>query len=148
HCSRSLARRLRRGDFEWRMDSAFEAVIDGCAAPRARSPGTWITPDMRAAYCTLHARGLAHSAEAWCNGQLAGGLYGVRIGGVFYGESMFSREPDGSKAALAGLVRHCLDVGIALLDCQLANPHLRSLGSRAMPRAEFLARLAAAGAGP
>ena len=148
HCSRSLARRLRRGDFEWRMDSAFEAVIDGCAAPRARSPGTWITPDMRAAYCALHARGLAHSAEAWRNGQLAGGLYGVRIGGVFYGESMFSREPDGSKAALAGLVRHCLDVGIALLDCQLPNPHLRSLGSRAMPRAEFLARLAAAGAGP
>jgi len=148
HCSRSLARRLRRGDFEWRMDSDFEAVIDGCAAPRARSPGTWITPDMRAAYCALHARGLAHSAEAWRNGRLAGGLYGVRIGGVFYGESMFSREADGSKAALAGLVRHCLDEGIGLLDCQLPNPHLRSLGSRAMPRAEFLARLAAAGASP
>jgi len=148
HCSRSLARRLHRGDFQWRLDTAFEAVIDGCAAPRARSPGTWITPDMREAYCALHARGLAHSAEAWRNGQLAGGLYGVRLGKVFYGESMFSRETDGSKAAIAGLVRHCLDEGIELIDCQLPNPHLRSLGSRALPRAEFLARLEAAGAGP
>jgi leucyl/phenylalanyl-tRNA--protein transferase len=148
HCSRSLARRLRRGDFEWRMDTAFEAVIDGCAAPRARSPGTWITPEMRAAYCALHARGLAHSAEAWLGGQLAGGLYGVRLGGIFYGESMFSREPDGSKAAMAGLVRLCLEEGIGMIDCQLPNPHLRSLGSRPLPRSEFLARLAAAGAGP
>ena len=130
------------------MDTAFEAVIDGCAAPRARSPGTWITPEMRAAYCALHARGLAHSAEAWRDGRLAGGLYGVQLGKVFYGESMFSRETDGSKAAMAGLVRHCLDEGIGLIDCQLPNPHLRSLGSRPLPRTEFLARLAAGGAGP
>jgi leucyl/phenylalanyl-tRNA--protein transferase len=141
HCSRSLARSLRNRGFEFRTDSAFAAVIDGCAAPRAASHGTWITPEMRAAYLALHQRGLAHSCEVWRDGSLVGGLYGVQLGGVFFAESMFSRERDASKAALAGLVRRCLKQGIGLIDCQMPSPHLRSLGSRALPRSEFIARL-------
>ncbi|MFI4913752.1 MAG: leucyl/phenylalanyl-tRNA--protein transferase [Steroidobacterales bacterium] len=141
HCSRSLARTLRAQRFDWTEDRDFEAVVDACAAPRARSPGTWITAEMRAAYCRLHQLGVAHSFEVWRRGQLAGGLYGVRLGGVFFGESMFSRERDASKAALAGLVQRCPRAGIELIDCQLPSAHLRSLGSRPMPRNEFLQRL-------
>jgi leucyl/phenylalanyl-tRNA--protein transferase len=148
HVARSLRRSMRRAGFEYRYDSDFGGVIAGCAEPRAHSRGTWITPEMQAAYTQLHARGLAHSAESWRAGRLVGGVYGVRIGGVFFGESMFSRETDASKAALAGLVAQCLAEGIELIDCQLPNPHLRSLGSRALPRAQFLARLAAAGVRP
>jgi leucyl/phenylalanyl-tRNA--protein transferase len=147
HLSRSLARSLRTRGFEFGVDGDFGAVIDACAAPRAASPGTWITPAMRAAYCALHGQGLAHSMEIRRAGQLVGGLYGVRLGGVFFGESMFSRERDASKAALAGLVRKCLAEGIVMIDCQLASAHLRSLGSRAIPRRQFLALLAEAGAG-
>jgi leucyl/phenylalanyl-tRNA--protein transferase len=143
HLSRSLGRALRTRGFEWCMDRDFGAVIDGCAAPRGASPGTWITPAMRAAYSELHALGIAHSVEVRRAGQLVGGLYGVRLGAVFFGESMFSRESDASKAALAGLVRQCLEDGTELIDCQLASAHLRSLGSRALPRAEFVARLGA-----
>jgi leucyl/phenylalanyl-tRNA---protein transferase len=141
HCSRSLARRLRRGDFLWHQDRDFPAVIAACAAPRAQSPGTWITAAMQEAYCRLHELGFAHSAEAWRDGQLVGGVYGVRLGAVFFGESMFSREPDASKAALAGLVRQCLADGTQLIDCQLPSAHLRSLGSRAVPRQQFLREL-------
>ena len=141
HQSRSLSRALRTRGFEYRADHDFEAVIDACAAPRRNSPGTWITTEMRAAYTALHRRGLAHSGEIWRADQLLGGIYGVRLGRVFFGESMFSRERDASKAALAGLVRQCLADGTALIDCQLASAHLRSLGSRALPRKEFLARL-------
>jgi leucyl/phenylalanyl-tRNA--protein transferase len=148
HVSRSLARTLRRARFEYRCNSDFAGVIAACAEPRARSPGTWITPEMRAAYIALHARGLAHSAEIWRGGQLVGGVYGVRLGRAYFGESMFSRESDASKAALAGLVAQCLADGTELIDCQLPNPHLRSLGSRALPRSEFLARLVAAGVAP
>jgi leucyl/phenylalanyl-tRNA--protein transferase len=148
HASRSLARSVRRAGFEYRYDSDFAGVIAACAEPRTRSPGTWITPEMQAAYSALHGRGLAHSAETWRAGRLVGGVYGVRIGAVFFGESMFSRETDASKAALAGLVAQCIREGVELIDCQLPNPHLRSLGSRALPRAEFLARLAAAGVRP
>jgi leucyl/phenylalanyl-tRNA--protein transferase len=148
HVSRSLARTLRRSGFEFRADSDFAGVIAACAEPRAGSPGTWITAEMRSAYTALHERGLAHSAEIWRAGRLVGGVYGVRLGRVFFGESMFSRETDASKAALAGLVARCLADGTELIDCQLPNPHLRTLGSRALPRAEFLARLAAAGVGP
>jgi leucyl/phenylalanyl-tRNA---protein transferase len=144
HCSRSLARRLRRGDFTWHQDRDFRAVIDACAAPRTRSPGTWITEAMQEAYCRLHELGYAHSAEAWRGGKLVGGLYGVRLGAVFFGESMFSREPDASKAALAGLVRLCLADGTQLIDCQLPSAHLRSLGSRAVPRPQFLRELSGA----
>ena len=146
HRSRSLARTLRTRGFECSMDQDFAAVIDACAAPRPHSPGTWITPQMRSAYCLLHARGAAHSLEVRRDGQLVGGLYGLRIGRVFCGESMFSREADASKAALEALVRMSLADGTALIDCQMPSPHLRSLGSRPIPRAEFLSYLGPAGA--
>jgi leucyl/phenylalanyl-tRNA--protein transferase len=145
HCSRSLKRTLRTAGFQWRQDSDFEAVIDGCASPRGRSPGTWITPAMRAAYCALYRLGYAHSFEIWRNGGLAGGVYGVLLGRVFFGESMFSRERDASKAALAGLVQRSAEKSIDLIDCQLPSAHLRSLGSRPVPRRQFLDLLARAG---
>jgi leucyl/phenylalanyl-tRNA--protein transferase len=141
HVSRSLARALRVRGFEYRVDTDFEAVIDACAAPRRSSPGTWITGEMRAAYVALHRRGIAHSCEIWRAGALVGGVYGVRLGRVFFGESMFSVERDASKAALAGLVRQCLADGTGLIDCQMPSEHLRSLGSRPLPRTEFLAWL-------
>jgi len=147
HRSRSLARALRTRGFEYHVDRDFEAVLAACAAPRRGSPGTWITAEMHAAYLALHHRGIAHSAEIWHAGRLVGGVYGVRLGQVFFGESMFSREPDGSKAALDGLVCQCLADGTAIIDCQQPSAHLRSLGSRAIPRKEFVTLLAQA-AGP
>ncbi len=141
HLSRSLTRALRVRGFDYRVDGDFVAVIDACAAPRRASPGTWITDEMRAAYIALHRRGIAHSCEIWRAGVLVGGVYGVRLGRVFFGESMFSLERDASKAALAGLVRQCLADGTELIDCQMPSEHLRSLGSRPLPRDEFLARL-------
>lgn len=140
--TRSLAQSERNRGFELRFDTAFEATIDACAAPRRTGPGTWITREMRAAYCELHALGRAHSIETWRDGRLVGGLYGVQLGRVFFGESMFSEERDASKVALSGLVRHALEVGIELIDCQLASRHLGSLGSRSIPRTEFIALLA------
>lgn len=147
HRSRSLVRALRTRGFEYHVDRDFEAVLVACAAPRESSPGTWITADMHSAYLNLHRMGVAHSAEIWRAGHLVGGVYGVRLGGVYFGESMFSLERDASKAALEGLVRQCLEEGMAMIDCQLPSAHLRSLGSRAIPRTEFLARLAQARAG-
>jgi leucyl/phenylalanyl-tRNA---protein transferase len=141
HCSRSLARTLRKGGFESAIDRDFEAVIAACASPRARSLGTWITPEMHDAYCELHRLGLAHSIEIYRDDNLVGGVYGVRLGGVFFGESMFSRVRDASKAALAHLVKVPLASNIAVIDCQVASPHLQSLGSRNIPRAEFEAHL-------
>jgi leucyl/phenylalanyl-tRNA--protein transferase len=141
HCTRSLARTLRGGTFTHSMDRDFAAVIDGCAAPRAASPGTWITSEMRAAYLELHRLGHAHSIETWQAGSLAGGLYGVRLGGVFFGESMFSRERDASKAALAYLVATCRRNNLVVIDCQLPSRHLASLGSRTIPRSQFQALL-------
>ena len=141
HLSRSLARTLRTRGFEYRVDTDFEAVIGACAAPRGASPGTWITQDMHAAYVALHRRGIAHSCEIWRAGALVGGVYGVRLGRAFFGESMFSLERDASKAALAGLVRQCNADGTEFIDCQMPSEHLRSLGSRALPRTEFLERL-------
>lgn len=141
-CSRSLRRSIRQRGYVLAVDMDFGAVIDACAAPRSRSPGTWITPEMRAAYCELHRRGLAHSFEIRAGGVLAGGLYGVRLGEVFFGESMFSLQPDASKAALAGLVEQSAVLGIHLVDCQMPSAHLRSLGSSPMPRREFVAYLA------
>jgi len=140
--SRSLRRAIRQRGFSLHQDRDFAAVVSACAAPRSRSPGTWITAEMKAAYCALHARGVAHSYEIWHGETLAGGLYGVRLGAVFFGESMFSRQADASKAALAGLVGRCRELGIELIDCQLPSAHLRSLGSRPIPRSEFLAMLA------
>ena len=141
HCSRSLAKTLRNGGFSYSMDRDFGAVIDGCAAPRAASPGTWITSDMRAAYLELYRLGHAHSIEICRGAELVGGLYGVRLGGVFFGESMFSRARDASKAALAHLVALCRRNSLAVIDCQLPSRHLTSLGSRTIPRSQFQALL-------
>lgn len=173
--SRSLARSLRRGDFDFTLDTAFARVIGECAAPRRR-PGdgdltrhlrsplsgggdgerggidcdhgdTWITAAMARAYIDLHRAGLAHSAEVWRGGpggQLVGGLYGVAMGGAFFGESMFSRQSDASKIALARLVERLQAWGFALIDCQVSSPHLLRLGAEEVPRAEFMARLQAA----
>ena len=141
NCSRSLAKTIRNGGFEVVVDRDFAAVIDACAAPRPHAPGTWITSEMRNAYLRLHRLGVAHSIEAWRAGKLAGGLYGVRLGGVFFGESMFSRERDASKAALAQLVALCRVNALAVIDCQLPSRHLMGLGARAIPRSQFQALL-------
>jgi leucyl/phenylalanyl-tRNA--protein transferase len=136
-CSRSLSKTLRNRGFEVTFDRDFAAVVEGCAQRREHSSGTWITPEMNAAYCELHRRGHAHSIETRLDGALVGGLYGVLLGGVFFGESMFSRERDASKVALAWLSREAAVAGLQLIDCQLPTPHLRSLGSKPMPREEF-----------
>lgn len=139
HVPRRLTRVLRQGRYRLSMDRDFAAVIDACArAPRRGQQGTWITPEMRAAYLELHRRGQAHSVEVWQNEVLAGGLYGVAIGRVFFGESMFSRRRDASKVALARLVRQLGAWGFPLLDCQVASGHLTRLGARSIPRARFL----------
>ncbi|HZW26012.1 MAG TPA: leucyl/phenylalanyl-tRNA--protein transferase [Gallionella sp.] len=139
--SRSLARVIRNGGFEVRMDTAFETVMRACAAPRAGQNGTWIQEDMIAAYCALHELGCAHSVETWRDGDLVGGLYGVAIGRMFYGESMFSREANASKVALAHLARQLDRWEFGMIDCQMNTPHLASLGAREIPRAEFVERL-------
>ncbi|MBI4293706.1 MAG: leucyl/phenylalanyl-tRNA--protein transferase [Betaproteobacteria bacterium] len=135
--SRSLAKVLRNRDYEIRFDTAFDDVIAGCAAPRADQPGTWITSEMHEAYLHMHRLGHAHSAETWIEGKLAGGLYGMALGAVFFGESMFSRERDASKIALVALVRHLLASGFRLIDCQMHTEHLASLGARAIARRRF-----------
>jgi leucyl/phenylalanyl-tRNA--protein transferase len=140
-CSRSLRKSLRSRGFQYTVDRSFEDVIAACAAPRDNHFGTWITPEMQVAYTALHRQGFAHSIETRREGALVGGLYGVRLGRVFFGESMFSLETDASKAALAHLVSLCLRDGTALIDCQLASNHLASLGSRNIPRSRFQALL-------
>ncbi len=139
--SRSLRKRIREGLFEIRVDSAFDDVMAACAEPREGQAGTWITEAMRRAYGDLHRRGYAHSVEAWREGRLAGGLYGVAIGRVFFGESMFARETDASKVALAHLVAMLRERGVPIIDCQQQTSHLASLGARPIPRAEFAAIL-------
>jgi leucyl/phenylalanyl-tRNA--protein transferase len=142
--SRSLQRRIRQGLFEVRLDTDFRAVITACAAtPRGGEPGTWITDEMREAYCRLAELGFAHSAEAWHDGQLVGGLYGVSLGGCFFGESMFTRETDASKVAFATLVRQLARWDFDLVDCQVHTEHLVSLGAVEWPRARFLDTLSA-----
>lgn len=142
HLSRSMARSLRRGALRVTEDQAFAAVVEGCAAARGHEAGTWITAAMKQAYGALHEAGIAHSIEVWQADQLVGGLYGVRSGRVFCGESMFSRVSNASKTAIAWLCRHSGGRGIELIDCQMPSAHLRSLGSRPLPRARFLAYLA------
>lgn len=139
HVSRSMGRLLRRGLFSITLDTRFEDVISSCrAARRPGLPGTWITPGMLGAYAELHRLGYAHSVEAWLDGELAGGMYGVSLGSLFFGESMFTRRPNGSKAALILFVREMGRLGLDLLDCQVCSPHLDTLGARAVPRDEFL----------
>jgi leucyl/phenylalanyl-tRNA--protein transferase len=143
HVSRSLRKVIARGDFEVTENRDFAAVVEGCATARGAMTGTWITTEMQAAYRELNRLGVASSIEVWAQGELAGGLYGVRSGPVFCGESMFSRRDNASKVALAWLAAQCPDRGITLIDCQMPSAHLRSMGSRALPRAEFLRYLAA-----
>jgi leucyl/phenylalanyl-tRNA---protein transferase len=141
--SRSLRRRLRSGAFRLTFDRAFRDVMVGCAEPRPGQEGTWITHDMFDAYARLAALGYAHSVEVWEGDRLAGGLYGVAVGRMFFGESMFTRRTDASKVALVGLVRQLRHWRFPIVDCQMSTGHLRSLGARAIPRTEFLARVAA-----
>ena len=139
---RSLAKVVRQRRFEIRLDTAFEAVIAGCkTARRPRADGTWITRDMQRAYIELHRLGFAHSAEAWLDGELVGGLYGVGLGRLFAGESMFTREPDASKVAFVWLTRQLEAWGVRLIDSQVATDHLRRFGAHHIPRAEYLALL-------
>jgi len=140
--SRSLRKRLRKRDFEVRVDTCFLQVMRACAQPRPGQPGTWITDDMLDAYGRLHAAGYAHSAETWMDGTLSGGLYGVALGGVFFGESMFTHATDASKIALAHLARQLERWNFGMVDCQMATAHLASLGAREIPRKEFMRRLA------
>jgi leucyl/phenylalanyl-tRNA--protein transferase len=136
--SRSLAKRVRRGDFDVRVDTAFERVIEACAgAVREGQEGTWITPAMVASYRRLHRLGYAHSVEAWQDGDLAGGLYGIALGRVYFGESMFTRVSDASKVCLAKLVALLQQQGVELIDCQQETEHLASMGARPIPRTEF-----------
>jgi leucyl/phenylalanyl-tRNA--protein transferase len=139
--SRSLAKRLRRRDYEIRTDTCFETVMHACAAPRAGQDGTWITTDMIAAYSALNRRGIAHSVETWVDGELAGGLYGIALGRMFYGESMFARAADASKLALAHLVRQLQRLDFGMIDCQMKTAHLASFGAREIPRSEFMLKL-------
>ncbi|TSA21520.1 MAG: leucyl/phenylalanyl-tRNA--protein transferase [Betaproteobacteria bacterium] len=139
---RSLRQRVKKAGFEFRLDTAFAEVMQACAAPRGGDAGTWIVPEMQVAYQALHAAGHAHSAEIWVDGVLVGGLYGVAIGRMFYGESMFSRVPDGSKLALALLCERLVAWGFELIDCQMETAHLASLGARPMARAAFVQRVA------
>lgn len=141
HVSRSLHRRLCRGEFALSLDCAFDAVLEGCAAARANSHGTWLGHDMKRAYRVLFERGLCHSVEVWQYGQLIGGLYGVALGRAFFGESMFSRKTDASKIALCLLARQLQVWDYGLIDCQIASAHLQGLGAIELPRARFLLQL-------
>ena len=137
----SLRKTLRRHAHEVRFDTAFEQVMRACAAPREGQHGTWIHEEMIAAYCELHRMGYAHSVETWMNGELVGGLYGMALGRMFYGESMFSRKTDASKIALAHLSAQLDRWNFGMIDCQMNTPHLSSLGAREIPRKEFITRL-------
>jgi leucyl/phenylalanyl-tRNA--protein transferase len=134
---RRLARTMRQDRFTFTIDRDFEAVIDGCAEPDVDREDTWINPDIRALYLSLHAQGVAHSVEARLGGELVGGLYGVALGGAFFGESMFSRATDASKAALVHLAARLRHGGFKLLDAQFTTPHLQQFGAQTLPRRVF-----------
>jgi leucyl/phenylalanyl-tRNA--protein transferase len=137
HLSRRTRRRYNSGIFRLTIDAAFTEVISACAEPRERDGGTWITRDMHDAYVRLHRRGHAHSLEVWQEVELVGGIYGLSIGSMFFGESMFSRQTDASKVALVALCRCLQQWGYGLLDCQVGNPHLFSMGAIELQRAAF-----------
>ncbi len=141
--SRSLAKRLKKADYEVRFDTAFREVMQGCAnTQRHGQDGTWIAESIISGYCKLHESGYAHSAETWIDGKLAGGLYGVAIGKMFYGESMFHHVTGASKIAFVHLVQRLQQQGFGLIDCQMKTAHLASFGAKEIPRAEFSQRLA------
>jgi leucyl/phenylalanyl-tRNA--protein transferase len=141
NCSRSLRKTLRNGPYTTRLDHAFGATIRACAAPRRTGPDTWLNTDMIASYEQLHVLGFGHSVETYDAGRLVGGLYGLQLGQVFFGESMFSLVRDASKVALARLVEECRARDIQVIDCQVASEHLASLGAREVSRSEFVALL-------
>ncbi len=143
HISHSLKKRLRKDDYRVAFDTRFEEVITACGqAPRPGQDGTWITPEIVAGYLELHRLGYAHSAESYLGERLVGGLYGVALGRIFFGESMFSREPDASKVAFVRLVELVKTREVTLIDCQVYTPHLEHFGAREIPRSDFLALLA------
>ncbi|CAA6605285.1 Leucyl/phenylalanyl-tRNA--protein transferase [Rhodospirillaceae bacterium LM-1] len=144
HLSKSLAKTIRKGRFQIRVDGDFEAVIDGCAEAAPGREDSWINPVIRQLFLELHAMRLAHSVEAWQDGKLAGGLYGLAMGGAFFGESMFSRRTDASKVALAHLVERLRAGGFILLDIQFITTHLARFGAIDIPRAEYHSLLARA----
>ena len=137
HLARRLRREIRSSAVVIRFNTAFDDVMRECAAPRAGQHGTWITADMMAAYSTLHAGGWAHSVEAWVDDELVGGIYGIGIGRMFFGESMFSRVDNASKMAMLALSRALRQRAVPLIDCQVASPHLFTIGAELMPRDEF-----------
>lgn len=140
--SRSLYKTLKKKPFRVSFDESFARVISACSAPRAHQAGTWITPELKAAYCHLHERGIAHSVECWTDdGELVGGLYGIALGRVFFGESMFSRASDASKIALVYLCQQLERWEFDLIDCQVASDHLTRMGATLIPRKEFTARV-------
>jgi len=142
--TRSLRKSLRNKGYRITFDTCFSEVVQACAAPRSYTSGTWITNEMHTAYCRLHAADVAHSVEVWNSaGELVGGLYGVSVGGIFSGESMFSREPDTSKIAMVALAYHLQRWGFRVIDCQIENPHLMSMGAENIPREDYLALLRA-----
>ena len=141
HVSRSLHKRLRRGDFCISVDRNFDAVLNACGGPRRSGHGTWLGPEMKRAYRQLFFAGFCHSIEVWRQGRLIGGLYGVALGRAFFGESMFSAATDGSKIAIYALCRQMQAWDYALLDCQIASDHLQRLGAREIPRSRFLTLL-------
>jgi leucyl/phenylalanyl-tRNA--protein transferase len=138
HISRSLKRRLRRPDYRVTFDCAFADVLAACAAPRRDEAGTWLVPAMVRAYSRMHEAGLAHSVEVWVGGELAGGLYGVALGRMFFGESMFTRQTDGSKIAVVMLAAQLQRWGFPMIDCQMPTPHLTTLGAHEISRREFM----------
>lgn len=137
HISKSLRKTLNKGHYTFTYDKAFNAVIEACAKPRLGESGTWISKDIKRAYRLLHTEGVAHSAEVWFGDELVGGLYGIAIGQVFFGESMFYSRTDASKVAFVQLVRRLIDWGYQLIDCQVYNPHLATLGAEEIPRTRF-----------
>lgn len=145
HVSRRLRRHYNQGRFSLTADRAFEKVIEACAAPRPGQDATWITTDMLEAYVRLHGLGIAHSVETWVDGELAGGIYGLSLGRVFFGESMFSHHRDASKIALVALCRQLHDWNFTVLDCQVSNPHLLSMGAAEVSRERFGKLLETAG---
>jgi leucyl/phenylalanyl-tRNA--protein transferase len=148
HASRSLRRVMRSGRFRVTADTAFAAVMQGCADPRADDAGTWITAEMHEAYGRLAEQGFGHSVEVWEGAELVGGLYGVAVGRMFFGESMFSRRSDASKVALGALAGQLARWGFPLIDCQMSTAHLASLGAREVSRVEFLRHVHALVAAP
>ncbi len=137
HIPRSLHKTLRSKKFRITYDRAFAQVIRACAEPRDTSGGTWITAAMQAAYCQLHQMGHAHSVEVWLEDQLVGGLYGIAMGQLFFGESMFARQPDASKAGFVSLVQDLKEAGFVLIDCQMPTDHLARFGARDISRSTF-----------